>query len=470
MRPKFNSQQELDFNPSNLKVTNEYYARYELISQILNENPKIVNAVHQDLKKVYEADADKAKGPGGQDCDYSSETVLRMLIVKQIEGLTYRQATVRIDDSNFLRAFVGLLNGKMMDFTTLCKMFKAIRPETWEKINDLLTKYALEMEKITGEELRRDTTVYEANIHYPTDSSLLWDTYRKLDRFIEKVRETDPGLVGEQRLRIKDVKRIYFQISRQVSKNADAEKSLKSAYRELIRHVEKILIWTDEVCDVIRRTRTDYTWDVDAYLLGLVKEYEPFISLGIQVMDQASRRVLDGEQVPNAEKIFSIFEPHVELIKRGKAGKNVEFGHVVNLQQVREKFITGYDVFEKKPVEHELVDPTLERHVEVFGEYPEVYSDDKGAYESMEKLYELEEKIPVVAICKKGKRNAEEEEREHSPAFKMAQKFRAGIEGSISFLKRVLGLGKCFYRSFQTFKASVGSIVFAHNLLVLTRL
>lgn len=467
MRPKYKSQEELDFTPSNLKVTNEYYGRYEKISQVLNENPAIVEAVHRDVAKVF---GGRKRGEGGRDCAFASDTVLRILIVKQLEGLDYRDAVVRIDDSGFLRKFVGIENGKMMDFTTLCKMFKAIRPETWKKINDLLTAYALDREKISGEELRRDTTVYEANIHYPTDSSLLWDTYRVLGRFIENVREVAPELVGDQRLRTKDVKKIYFQISRQVSKKADAEKGLKSSYTELIRHVEKILIWSDEVCEAIRRTRTDYTWEIDRYLLDRVKECELYISLGIQVMNQSSRRVLDGEQVPNEEKIFSIFEPHVELIKRGKAGKDIEFGHVVNLQQVREKFITGYDVFEKKPVEHKLVDPALAQHEALFGEYPQVYADDKGAYESMEKLYKLEEKIPVVAIGKKGKRNAEEEAREHAPAFKLAQKFRAGIEGSISFLKRILGLGKCLYRSFQTFKASVGSIVFAHNLLVLTRL
>ena len=467
MRPKFNRQQELDFMPSTLQVTNEYYSRYETISQILDENPEIVAALHRDVSKVF---GGRKRGQGGRDGTFSSETVLRILIVKQLEGLDYRDTVVRIDVTEFLRKFVGIENGKMMDFTTLCRMFKAIRPKTWKKINDLLTQYALEMKKISGEELRRDTTVYEANIHYPTDSSLLWDTYRVLGRLIEKVREVDPELVGGSRLRTKAVKKIYFQINRRVSKRADAESSLKTAYTELIRHIEKVLIWADEVCDRIRCTRTDYTWDVDVYLLDLVKEYEPYIALGIQVMAQASRRVLEGQQVPNAEKLFSIFEPHVELIKRGKAGKDIEFGHVVNFQQVRQKFITGYDVFEKKPVEHELVHPTLARHESTFGKYPEVYADDKGAYESMAKLYSLEEKIPVVAIGKKGKRNAKEEAREHAPAFKLAQKFRAGIEGSISFLKRILGLGKCLYRSFKTFKASVGSIVFAHNLLVLTRL
>lgn len=467
MRPKIKSQRELDFTPSNLKVTNEYYAKYERVSQIINENPKIVNVAHRDLAKVF---GGRRRGEGGRNCEFSSETALRILVIKQMEGLTYRDAVIRVDDSDFLRKFTGIDNGPMMDFSALCKMFKAIRAKTWKKINDILANYARETEKISGEKLRRDTTVYESNIHYPTDSSLLWDTYRVLARFIEKVREVDTKLTGEKRLSVKDAKKIYFQINRKASKESASRKWLKTAYTELIRHIEKIMAWASEVCDSIRSTRTDYTWDVDAYLLDLVKEYEPYIALGEKVVSQASRRVFNGERVPNDEKIFSIFEPHVELIKRGKAGKSVEFGHVVNLQQVEEKFITGYDVFEKKPVEHSLVEATLERHRKMFDRYPDVYADDKGAYESMDRLYELEEKIPLVAICKKGKRNAKEKEREHTSAFRLAQKFRAGIEGSISFLKRTLGLRKCLYRGFQTFASSVGSIVFSHNLLILARL
>jgi hypothetical protein len=87
MRPKFKIQQELDYTSSNLKVTNEYYAKYEKISQILDENPGIVEVVHRDLAKVF---GGSKRGQGGRRCDFTSETVLRILIVKQVEGLDYR--------------------------------------------------------------------------------------------------------------------------------------------------------------------------------------------------------------------------------------------------------------------------------------------------------------------------------------------------------------------------------------------
>ncbi|MGH8647181.1 MAG: hypothetical protein ACREX4_23085, partial [Gammaproteobacteria bacterium] len=105
-----------------------------------------------------------------------------------------------------------------------------------------------------------------------------------------------------------------------------------------------------------------------------------------------------------------------------------------------------------------------------FGRLPDDFAADKGFYESMPKLYELENKIPHVSIAKKGSRTSEEIDREHDPIFKSLQRFRAGIEGTISVMKRVFKMWRCLYRSFQTYCSSVGSHVFAHNLVVLARL
>ena len=188
-----------------------------------------------------------------------------------------------------------------------------------------------------------------------------------------------------------------------------------------------------------------------------------------QVMKQAHQRVIEGQQVPNDRKLFSIFEPHTELLIRGKAGKPIEFGHMIQIQQVAQKFITHYDVFLDKPVEHELVEPAIERHRELFGAYPKEVTADKGYYGSREQLAALREKIDLVAINKKGKRSQEEKQRESDPFFRHAQRFRAGVEGTISYLKRVLGLARCYAKGWTHYAATVGATIFVHNLLILTR-
>ena len=95
---------------------------------------------------------------------------------------------------------------------------------------------------------------------------------------------------------------------------------------------------------------------------------------------------------------------------------------------------------------------------------------DKGFYESMKQISSLEEKIAIVSIAKKGRRNQEQYERETTEEFIDGQRFRAGSEGSISVLKRDFNLGKCYFKGFKNYAASVGLAVLCHNLVLLTRL
>ena len=468
MRPKINSQPELDFQPSNLKLTNGYFAKYEAISRILDANPGIIEAVHRDLERVRRAQ--RREETRNDRFAYSSDTVLRVLICQIVEGLSLRGVVVRIDDSHQLRRFTRIDGGPMMDFTTLCLLKNAIQPGTWARINRELAKYAVAQGRMGGEALRLDTTAVETNIHYPTDFSLLWDAYRVLERLLERVREIDRAVVGSGRAQLRAVKRTHLEITRKGRKGRSND-TLRPLYRRLIDHVEGLCTWAASVIQGLisgLESRRYGAWE-HAIAELLVEELVQSRELAERVIDQARRRVLEGEAVPNEEKLFSLFEPHTELLKRGKAAKPIEFGHMIQIEQVAEKFITNVEVFEKKPVEHELVAQALQRHEELFGRLPDQLAADRGYYRNPETLVALEARIPVVSIAKKGRRTPEETERERDPLFRHAQRFRAGVEGTISFLKRVLGLFRCFNRGWEHFVSTVRSSVFAHNLLILAR-
>ena len=443
MRPKFEAQRELAFPSSNLKLTREYYAKYEAISRILDANPEIVDLAHRDLRRALMVEERKRKGR----VRFTTEQVLRLLLVQSLEGLSLRQTVVRVDDSPALRQFVRLGAKPMMDFTTLDKLKNALRPATWEKINQALARQAVREERIAGDRLRLDTTAVETNIHWPTDSSLLWDTYRVLARLIEGAREIDAEAVGSGRLHPRRAKREALTIARRAAQNAQRRpRSLRRPYRRLLRRVEEICSWAASVaCGLVAGIESQrYGLWAHAQAEALVEEIAHFHELGQRVLEQTRRRVLNGESVPNDEKLFSLFEPHTELLKRGKAGKDIEFGHMIQIQQVGAKFITAYEVYDRKPVEHTLLAPALAQHRELFGADPAELSADKGYYESMDALGELERTIAVVSIAKKGKRTPSESEREQDPLFRHAQAFRAGVEGTISFLKRMLRLARCF--------------------------
>jgi len=142
---------------------------------------------------------------------------------------------------------------------------------------------------------------------------------------------------------------------------------------------------------------------------------------------------------------------------------------MIQIQQVASKFITDYDVFDKRPVEHALLESVLKRHHCLFGAYPDQIAADKGYYHSSDTLARLRQKISVVSIAKKGGRTIEEINAEHDPLFRHAQRFRAGVEGTISFLKRVLRLARCVNKGWEHFVTTVAQAIFAHNLLVLAR-
>jgi IS5 family transposase len=453
MRTKSSKTIYFDFSgESSIKVAKEYRAKYEAISQILDANRQVLRLAHRDWAKLLST---SAKGRDG----YTSEQLLRALIVMFVEGDSYRDVVVRIDNSEFLQYFVRLGVKPTMDFTFLNKASCALSAKTLEAMNEALSQYAVQEEKISGEKQRMDTTVYEINIHYPTDSSLLWDSFRTLSRLLREIQKELPELNLRHRFHDKKVKKLFTFISRNASsKSKRTLRKVKSAYRELINRVG----WIHGVGQEVLR---------EACLAGYdVPELAHYLPLVARILDQAVRRVLQGETVLPDEKLYSWFEEHTELIKRGKAAKPIEFGHKVLFCQTGEKFIHHYQVMPQRIEDKELLAPAIEAHKDLFGDYPHVLSTDKGFYESMKQILALEEKIAVVSIAKKGRRTPEEYARETTEEFLEGQRFRAGSEGSISVLKRAFKLGKCFFKGFKHYAASVGLAVLCHNLVLLTRL
>ena len=445
----------LDFSGKTVvKVVREYRAKYEAISRILDANPGILDIAHRDFGRVLST---SEYGRGG----YTSEQMLRSIVVMFIKQTDYRDTVIAVEESEFLRSFVRLGGKEMMDHTFLCKAFTALSEETWKEINGALSGYAKKKEEITPEKLRLDTTAYETNIHYPTDSSLLWDSYRVMARLMRDAAEELREVGLEHRFHTKKARKLALFISRSSDKkDKGVQRQIKSTYRKLIERVRWIVSVGEEAGRLLPLSGGERAKAVAA----AIQRYLPTEK---KIIAQAERRVLGGEQVPSAEKVYSLFEDHTELIKRGKAGRPIEFGHKVLFVETGEKFIIHYETMPKQRADKELIEESLKAHRKVFGCGPDVLAGDKGFYESREQLSKLSEKIETVSICKKGKRTEEEDERESTEEFKAGQRFRAGIEGTISALKRAYKLGKCFFKGFKNFASSVGCAVFCHNLVIL---
>jgi IS5 family transposase len=241
-------------------------------------------------------------------------------------------------------------------------------------------------------------------------------------------------------------------------------------YRELIRTTVQVL---ENARGVLVKTRDIQCEDpvADIAVNGVRREIEHYSALGDRVVDQARRRVLQGEGVPVADKIFSIFEPHTDLIMRGKADKPVEFGHKVFLAESAAGLITQYRVLNGNPCDEIHVEPSLREHKEMFGEAPTIYGSDRGFYSQDNVAACTEAGVKITCIPQRGgKKTPEREAFESSPPFKKGQRFRAGIEGRISVLFRGRGMKRAFVEGRERFEMLIGAAVLANNLMIIANL
>jgi IS5 family transposase len=333
-----------------------------------------------------------------------------------------------------LRWFADFYGQPVPKHDAFHRAFVKITPETMKAVNAALVQAAVAMGLEDGHKLRVDTTVVQTDIHYPTDSTLLWDVVRVVTRLVGRLGKASGQPIKGFHNRTRAARRRMQAIQRMSPKQRAARQ--KSTYRELIGIAQEVV---EGGRRALRQTRNIRGADPLRQLtIGqLQAEIDHFCGLGDRVIDQARRRVLEGEQVPTAEKIYSIFEAHTDLIKRGKVLTPVEFGHKVFLAESARGLITQYDVLDGNPSDEDHVAPSLERHIAAFGSAPQVYGCDRGFFSDENVLACQRSGVDVVSMPQRGgKKTLAREAYEKRPEFKKGQRFRAGIEGRISVLFR----------------------------------
>jgi IS5 family transposase len=273
---------------------------------------------------------------------------------------------------------------------------------------------------------------------------------------LEQAREVAAELVPH-RFHGKKAKRMFIFTTRYAaSKDKRRRKEVQRQMRTLIQRTHWIVEIAAELCEKAKKS-------LDFVLASIVRELADHLPVMRKILDTARRAQLEGEKVPASDRAFSLFEPHTELIKRGRREKPVEFGHKFLLCQTAEKFITDYEVLETQTADCNLTETAVERHKELFGKPPKVMAGDKGFRPDAATFEDLEEEVETLAIPHRLRDFADK-------MMVFWQSFRAGIEGTISRLKRAFRLSRCFFKGFKGFVGGVGLQVLAHNLMLLADL
>lgn len=424
------------------------------ISDLLDVLPEAVALVHEDLCWRGRKRVDSAKGRDGM----SAEQVLRVAVLKQHTGLSYDALAFGLLDSSTYRSFcrVGFADEPPKK-TTLQRNVKRVRPATWEAINELLVLKARAFGVDDGKKVRTDCTVVESNIHHPTDSTLLGDGVRVLSRLMKRARKRFQLSFTNHQLR---ARRRVLDIS-----NARSQKARLPLYRDLMAVTKATIDDAQKVATQLKDVRCD---TLSEMLLAdaIAAEIKHFVPLIAQVMSQTRRRVFEGESVPANEKIVSIFETHTDIIIKG--ARDIEYGHKVCLTTGKSSLVTDVVVEKGNPSDSALATRTIERHKKLFGAPPRQASFD-GGFASKSNLLAIKKLGVKDVVFHKRCGIAVEDMTSSKRKYKKLRAFRAGIEGSISFLKRIFGLERCFWRGWDSFRAYVHASVLSCNLLIVAR-
>jgi IS5 family transposase len=393
------------------------------------------------------------------------EAILRLLVVKQLHNWSYRDTEHWVADSLILRWFCRVYFQPVPDFSTLQRWSQTIQPATLQVLNDRVVHLARQAKVTKGRKLRIDGTVAETTIHHPTDSSLLADAVRVLNRVIRRskplVQDQLGGVRDAFRSRTRTMRRgiqMLHRLRRRVGEDKAEER--KAIYETLLRATEVTVQQVERIRDALRDASDERRAEAQR-LIDQINHYRPLVR---QVMSQAERRVLKGKKVPASEKIVSLFEPHTRIIPRHKGGADVEFGRMVVFDEVEGGIITRFAVLKDKTAEQGQLAPALDHHRQLFDRPPWLATGDRGVHAPENERIAREAGVKHLVIPRSGPVSEAERARERSPSWRRRYRWRAGIEGRLSSLRRDYGLRRCPDHGEDGFVRHLGWGVIASNL------
>jgi IS5 family transposase len=350
-----------------------------------------------------------------------------------------------------------------------------LRPQTLKKINDLVVKagHALEPQAIAA--VRGDTFVVETNIHYPTESTLIGDGLRKILPLAAELAAAN-GLGGwrQQEHLQRKVRKLVRAIGRASRSKSGGADRLKPGYQELLALAEELLARARRLLGELAFVVPKPALTVDQLKNAVApgqreKRLFHYVSLTAKVCGNARRRVLEGETLANAEKIFSIFEPHTELIKRGKQPVPIQYGHNVLVIEDAVGFVVEYRVVDNGVLDQDLVVPVMRHLQERYQGKIKSASFDR-AFHTPENQRELAAIVRTPCIACKGQEKGRQQEKEGTVAFRKARQNHPGVESEIGALQSGNGLKRCRDRSKRGFEGYVALGILGRNLQTLGKL
>lgn len=386
-----------------------------------------------------------------------------LAVVRRLMSWGYRVVMQEVNGSAGWRWVCQLYLAPMPNFRTIQTREAKLKPKTIRLINTVVVQLGQRLGVTTAQKLRVDGSVTETNIHYPTDSSLLDDSARVISRLVRQARERVRPCTCADKAWFRDRHRQAHHLACQIArlarpKGKNTEKSSRKLYGQLLALVETLVT---QVAQIQPRLAGLSDWAA----AGLNEMFDHYLPLVRQVLNQTRQRVLAGVSVPARDKVVSLFEPHTAILCRGKAKpKDTEFGRKIWYGEVDGGLISEYRLLTGNPDEAQCLLPSLQHHGQLFGKPPKQISGDRGIHSTRNEREARTRGVRWVSLPQPGYKTKRRCRQEKQPWFRAAQRFRNGIEGRISQLRRARRLDRCLNHGEVGMERWVGWGVIANNL------
>jgi IS5 family transposase len=433
------------FSDLTLKFEQPNWAKnpeFGLMDTILEQHSELLNIVREDITK-----GAKRSNFGRGDV-LSVEQIMRAAIYKELKGLDYRELEYHQEDSRICALFLKIDQLRPYSFQMYQKYISRIGEDSLQKLLIELNKIAIDAGLEDLNKIRQDSTVIETNIHYPTNNSLVWDCIKTSYNLLKKLADELPDF--NYRNYLKSAKRTYYKINN----------TKKDKHRQLFKY--QLITFTKTINNLSNAVKKKSGCSIKTYTIQLA--IESFIPMCEKVYSQTERFQILGEKVPSSEKVFSIYEPHTDIIVKGS--RDIKYGHKADFTSGKSNLILDCDVLKGNISDSKLFKPAIQRIEKNYGKLPGLTSNDGGYASKANSEYAVERGIKnvvfnkIVGSLKNIASSLNMETR--------LKKWSSGMEAIISNLKRGFNLRRVSWKGFEHFKSKVLWSVIAYNIRVMT--
>ncbi len=394
------------------------------------------------------------------------ETYLRLMFLKYRHGLSFETLCREVQDSITWQRFARIpLGGRVPHPTTLMKITTRCGEDVIRELNQTLVVKAAEAKVVRLHKVRADTTVVEANVAYPVDSSLLAKGITRLARLARSAH--GEGLAP--RTRVRDRSRGAHRRARQVvnalrRRGDDARVEVHRLNAELARAARRSVREAQAVVQNARRTLRGLGEQASGRAIVIVQQLEVLAERVHAVAAQTLQRVVEHITPAGATRIVSLHDPDARPIRKGRLGRPVEFGYKAQVLDNADGIILDWSLEVGNPADAPQLVPAIQRVQALTGRTPRAVTADRGYGEAAieNQLHDLG--VTTVCIPRKGRPGANRRAIEQSRSFQRMIRWRTGAEGRINCIKRDYGCRRTHMDTLTGARTWTGHGIFTHNL------